>query len=72
MSTTLLIGIFCLGFGLLTLAARLFGWTQLLGKKEPMEVRFGPRYGNVIHILAYTILPFVIGLVLVSAELRLF
>jgi len=56
----LIIGIFALGFGLVTLVVR-FVAPSKLGKLEPMKERFGAGVGTAIHVTAYTIAPIVIG-----------
>ncbi len=70
MSLNLLLGVFCVGIGFLTLAARTFGWTHLIGKKEALEKRFGPTAGNAIHFLAYTALPIIAGVIFLNSELN--
>ncbi len=68
-SYNLVMGLFCIAVGLGTLAARIFGWKALLSKKEPMERYFGPRAGNVIHFISYTIVPLVIAAIFLNREI---
>lgn len=65
----LLIGIAALGFGLLTLAARVFGWSGLLSKQDAMIQRFGAKSGRTIHLIAYTVVPLTLGVLLLLTVL---
>jgi hypothetical protein len=55
-----IIGSLALGFGLVTLAMRLFNPAKL-GKLQPMKERFGETAGNVAHAFFYIALPSVYG-----------
>lgn len=65
MSFNFIIGLFALAFGILSLGARIFGWNSFFSKKDAMEERFGAKTGNIIHIIAYTVLPLVLGSILI-------
>jgi hypothetical protein len=67
MTFNFLLGIALIGFGSLTLLARLYGWHQLFWKRQAMKEKFGDRAGDVIHFMSYTFLPIVAGLVFVSS-----
>jgi hypothetical protein len=67
----LIIGIVGVAFGCMTLLARLFGWERMLSKRGPMKERFGERTGDIIHLVSYTILPIVAGLLFLRAGLAL-
>ena len=62
----LTLGIFALGFGLLTLCIR-FANPAMFGKLEAMKKQWGDFAGNAIHITAYTIVPIVAGVALIIA-----
>ncbi len=57
-----LIGAAMCGFGLLTIAARLFGWERMISKRQPMKEKFGDTAGDAIHFIGYSVLPIVFGL----------
>jgi len=63
--TTVLIGAAALVYGVFTIYAR-FKMPSLLGKLEAMKKKFGIVAGNLIHIIAYTIVPLVAGTVFIS------
>lgn len=65
MSIEAIIGALMVLFGLLTLVARLAGWSKLISKREQMQLRFGERNGDIIHLVAYTLVPLVVGGLLV-------
>ena len=60
MSFDLVLGMFMVGIGLLTLTARILNWSAI-SKVEPMKTRSGERTGNAFHFGVYTILPIVLG-----------
>ncbi|MEW6283697.1 MAG: hypothetical protein AB1758_34115 [Candidatus Eremiobacterota bacterium] len=66
---TVLLGLACLAFGLLTAFLRIVR-PQQLGKLEPMQRLWGPRLGTLIHWLSYTIAPLALGALLVQAGLQ--
>ena len=62
--TTVLIGVVAVLFGLYTTFLRLKR-PEKLGKLQAMKERFGANVGNLIHIVAYTVVPLVAGAVFV-------
>lgn len=60
----LAIGSLALLFGLYTLYLRLTGKIETFAKLEPMKNLFGSKLGGFVHLIAYTILPLILGLVL--------
>jgi len=62
--TNLIIGVFALGFGLFTIYMRLTNKLTTSEKLIQMKARFGEKTGNIIHLVAYTILPLVVGIVI--------
>jgi hypothetical protein len=58
----LLIGIGALGFGLYTAYARTTS-PDKFGKLEAMKEQWGPTAGNLVHLIAYTLVPIGVGLV---------
>ena len=65
MRTDQLIGVFALGFGVVTLVLR-FVKPDALGKQKAMRAKFGDGPGTAIHVIAYTILPIVVGVALLA------
>jgi hypothetical protein len=63
-----LIGIAMVGFGLLTVAARVFGWERVISKRQAMKDRFGDSAGDAIHFISYSIIPIVCGLVFINSH----
>ena len=59
---TLIFGIFALLFGLFTIYLRLFKDSKGLGKLDRMKKAYGEKAGTIIHIVSYTVLPIVIGI----------
>ena len=64
MNFDLILGAIALAYGLYSLVLRVSGRTSQWSKLEPMKVRFGETAGNVIHVVAYTIVPIVFGCIL--------
>ncbi len=49
-------------FGLVTLVVRIAAPdSKLLSKVEPLKERWGPRAGLALHVVAYTVVPLVVG-----------
>lgn len=69
--TNLAIGIFALGFGLLTLILRITGKTGKLTKLEKMKESYGEKKGNLIHLFFYSIMPIILGIVLIVSAVIL-
>jgi hypothetical protein len=65
--TNLIIGIFALCFGLYSIYMRLTNKFATSEKLIQMKARFGESTGNIIHLVAYTILPLLVGIVLLSS-----
>lgn len=61
---TVVIGAAAIAFGLFTLIARVKK-PQLFRKLQPMKDHWGARTGAAIHVVAYTIVPLVFGVVTV-------
>ena len=59
---TLIIGILALLFGLFTFYLRLFKDAKGLGKLDSMKKVYGDKAGTIIHVISYTVLPIVIGI----------
>jgi len=66
---TLLIGIAALAFGLYTTWARVNKPSQL-GKLEAMKSRWGNQAGTIIHLIAYTVMPIVVGMVFIVSGVQ--
>ncbi len=62
---TLIFGIIALLFGLLTIYLRIFKNSKGLGKLETMKETYGEKLGLAIHIISYTVVPIVVGIVLI-------
>ena len=60
---TLIISIFFLAFGLLTIYLRLFKNNKGLGKIERMKEAYGETFGTFLHVISYTVIPIVMGIV---------
>ena len=58
---TVLIGIVILSYGIYTAIIRGKNPSKL-GKLEAMKKHFGEKTGKVIHVIAYTVAPIVIGI----------
>ncbi len=59
---TLIIGIVALGYGLFTLWARTTK-PESFRKLSAMQKAYGNRAGTIIHIVSYSVVPIVIGVV---------
>ena len=66
---TLGIGIAALVYGMYTLYARRSN-PKGFGKLDAMKTKWGPRTGLALHIFAYTIMPIVLGVVLIYAGIK--
>ncbi len=60
---SLIFGIFALGFGLFTIYLRLFKDSAGLGKLATMKETYGKKVGTIVHVIAYTVLPIVLGII---------
>ena len=63
MATNIIVAAFALCFGLVTFVMR-FARPDAFAKLGPMKERYGDRIGLAIHWTAYTVLPIVVGAVL--------
>ena len=62
MSTSIVIGVLAILFGLFTGVARFVAPDSgVFSKQEAMKERFGSTVGTAIHVLAYTVLPMIFG-----------
>jgi len=68
MSFRLLLGIAAIGYGLYTAYVRATT-PEKLGKLEAMRKQWGDSTGNAVHIIGYTVVPIVVGLVLLATDL---
>jgi hypothetical protein len=68
MDFDIVLGGFGVAFGLYTLFARKFAPNRLW-KLEPMKKMWGEKVGLSIHVLAYTVLPLVLGAILLANSL---
>ena len=64
---SLVFGIFALLFGLYTIYLRITKDSQGLEKLDTMKKTYGEKAGLYIHIIFYTIVPIVIGLLGIAA-----
>jgi hypothetical protein len=61
----LIFGILALLMGLLTIYLRVFKNSKGLGKLETMKEAYGEKLGLAIHIISYTVVPIVVGIVMI-------
>ena len=66
---TVLIGVASIAYGLYTAWARRAKPNQFK-KLEPMKSLWGTKGGQALHVFGYTVMPIVLGIVLVVAGLR--
>lgn len=66
---TVIIGIIALLFGLVCAVLR-HTHPELFKKLKPMQERYGRTGGYAVHFIGYTLLPAVVGAVLLAAGLR--
>ena len=70
MSTPIVIGVLAILFGLFTGVARFVAPNSaIFSKLEPMKERFGPTAGTAVHVVAYTLMPLVFGVLQILAGL---
>ena len=62
------VGAAAIAYGLFTLVARAKR-PEMFRKLEPMKQRWGPGAGMAIHIVGYTVIPIIFGVVSVVAGL---
>ena len=66
---TVAIGVAAIAYGLYTAWARRTKPEQF-AKLEPMKKFWGERGGLIVHVVGYTVVPIVIGVVLIMGGLR--
>jgi hypothetical protein len=59
---TIALGVFCLGYGIFTAIMRAKS-PEKFGKLEAMKNKFGDKAGMAIHVISYTIIPILAGIV---------
>jgi hypothetical protein len=67
--TNLIIGIFAAGFGGYSAYLRITNKVSSSEKLKEMKARFGEGAGNTLHIVAYMVMPLVVGGVLILSSL---
>ena len=60
----IILGILCIGYGIYTTIIRLKA-PEKLGKYEAMKSRFGENTGKLLHIVFYSGLPIIAGIVMI-------
>jgi hypothetical protein len=68
MNTNLLLGVAAIGYGAYTAYARV-ATPEKLGKLDAMKRQWGERAGTVAHVVAYTVVPAIVGMVLIAKGL---
>jgi hypothetical protein len=68
MDLKLVLGLLAVAYGVYTLYVRAAS-PEKLGKLEAMKEQWGERGGTIAHVVAYTVLPIAVGLVLVVTSL---
>ncbi len=66
---TIGIGLLIFLYGLYTMILRIKS-PDKLGKLKAMKDKFGDNTGNILHIIAYTVLPIIFGTILIFAGLN--
>lgn len=61
----LIFGVLFLLLGLITIYLRIFKNSKGLGKLETMKETYGEKLGLAIHIISYTVVPIVVGIVMI-------
>ena len=61
----LIFGVLFLLLGLITIYLRVFMNSKGLGKLEAMKETYGEKLGLAIHIISYTVVPIVVGIVMI-------
>ena len=71
----LIIGILALLYGLYTIYLRVRKDSKAWGKLDHMKKIYGEKLGAVIHIVSYTVVPIVVGIMGIAAycmEIKIF
>jgi hypothetical protein len=58
----IVLGVLCVGYGIFTAIMR-EKLPERFGKLEAMKKKFGDKRGNAIHIVAYSVVPLLAGIV---------
>jgi hypothetical protein len=66
---TVSIGVIIAAFGVYTFYARIKS-PEIFGKLQAMKDKFGPASGTAIHTIAYSILPMILGGLVINAGLN--
>jgi hypothetical protein len=66
---TVLVGVAAVSYGLYTAWARRAKPEQF-NKLEPMKNFWGERAGQLVHVVGYTVLPIIIGILLIVTGLQ--
>jgi hypothetical protein len=65
---TIVLGLLCIGYGIYTAIMRAKA-PEKFGKLEAMKKKFGDKTGQIIHIVSYTIVPILAGIVFFATGL---
>ncbi len=68
MDFNLLLGVLALGYGLYTVYVRATA-PEKYGKLAGMKKQWGDRAGTIVHVVGYTVVPILVGLVLIGSSL---
>lgn len=60
---SILLGVFALAYGIYSLYQRIKN-PEKFGKLVAMKKLFGDNTGNIVHLVAYTVLPFVLSVMM--------
>ena len=64
----LIFGILFLVLGLITLYRRIFKNSKGMKKLDKMKSFYGEKAGTIIHIISYTVVPIVVGIICIVAS----
>ncbi len=64
---SLILGMLALFYGFMTLYLRRVQ-PEKLGKLEPMKQRFGEKPAYIIHMIMYSIVPIIVGILLITSS----
>jgi len=68
MSFEFLLGVFFLVLGIVSLIGRIFTIESLFWKLDKMKTFWGDKRGAIIHFVGYTIVPIVVGTILILTQ----
>ena len=71
MTIDLVFGIGAILLGVTMFVARIFGWDVLLSMRNRLQQRMGFRAGDVVHLLVYSGVPILCGLVILNRVFRI-